>query len=55
MSVFVNISIRSPDGAELAERNPGFAHEPRIPAFGLHPGYHCYRPDPPQAGLLIFR
>jgi len=33
-------SQRSPDGAELAERNPGFSLESRISAFGLHPGYH---------------
>ncbi len=29
----------SPDGMDLAERNPGSAYESRIPACGLHPGY----------------
>jgi hypothetical protein len=33
-------SQRSPDGAELAERNPGSSPTPRIPASGLHPGYN---------------
>ena len=35
-----HVSQRSPDAAELAKRNPGSARTPRIPAFGLHPGYH---------------
>jgi len=34
---------RSPDEAQLAERNPGSAAESRIPAFGRHPGYACYQ------------
>ena len=33
------LSQRSPDGVELAKRNPGSAPTPRIPASGLHPGY----------------
>ncbi len=32
------ISQCSPDGAELAERNPGSTHEPLISAFGLASG-----------------
>ena len=41
MIFLVNLpSRRSLDEAELAERNPGFSPEPRISAFGLHPGYH---------------
>jgi len=36
----IKVSQRSLDGAELAERNPGFSPELRIPANGLHPGYH---------------
>jgi hypothetical protein len=34
------IAVYSLDGARFAEHNPGSALKPRIPAFGLHPGYH---------------
>ena len=40
IGLFWKISQRSLDGAELAERNPGSSPTRRMPASGLHPGYH---------------